>query len=249
MALRRCHNCGKLVDALGNACSNCGHHRKTPPYLLYAGLVVALGGIFALVQANTRPPASLQTHAAPSPSSSTSSAALALTPAETPTPSPSPTATPIGQQWHYSADEDPMGRGTTYVAWVSSSNTVEFSFPYQGAQRATLMLRSHPRYGKDIIFSIEKGQILCRSYKPCNVLVRFDDEQANSYSAVGPDDNSSTHIFLQGYSRFMAKLVKAKRIRISVTVYQQGDPVFDFDISGLSLERYKGDANYRKERK
>jgi hypothetical protein len=147
--------------------------------------------------------------------------------------------TTLGAQWAYSHEEDKMSGGTTYHAHVLSSNTVEFGFPYNGVQNAILNLRSDPKYGKDVIFRIEKGQILCNSYQDCTVLVRFDDEKPTNYSAVGAADNSTETIFIRNYSRFVEKLLKAKLVRISVNIYQQGAPVFEFDVSGFDQEKYK----------
>jgi hypothetical protein len=126
-----------------------------------------------------------------------------------------------------------MSKDAVYQAQVSSSNTVDFDFPYAGAQHATLTLRIHPRHGKDVIFSIERGQILCHSYENCTVLVRFDDEQAVNFTAVGAADNSTEAIFIRNYGRLVEKMLKAKRVRIAASIYQQGTPMFEFDVSGF----------------
>jgi len=141
--------------------------------------------------------------------------------------------------WAYYQNDDPMSKGKSYSASILSSNTVEFDFPYGGSQNGRLTLRTDPRYGKDVIFSIEKGQILCSSYDGCIVLVRFDDENATSYSAGEPVDNSTETVFIHNYSQFVEKMMKAKRVRISVNIYQEGSPVFDFDVSGFNMRKYK----------
>lgn len=125
---------------------------------------------------------------------------------------------------------------------VRSTNTVEFGFPYSGEQHATLMLRTHPRHGKDVIFSIEKGQVLCHSYEDCTILVRFDDQKAQSYSAVGAADNSTESVFIRNYSRFVSSMQKAKTVRIAVEIYQQGAPVFEFDVSDFNAAKYKAES-------
>ena len=132
-----------------------------------------------------------------------------------------------------------MGKGVISQAYVSSSNTVNFDFPYAGEQHATLRLRINPRHGKDVMFSIEKGQILCHSYEDCTVLVRFDDEKAINYSALGAADNSTETIFIRNYGRFVENMLKAKQVRISTNIYQQGAPVFEFDVSGFDQNKYK----------
>lgn len=141
--------------------------------------------------------------------------------------------------WSYSQNDDPMSKGKTYYASIESSNTVRFDFPYSGTQHGTLTLRTDPKYGKDVIFSIERGQILCPSYDGCTIQVRFDDENATSYSASAAADNSTETVFIRNYSQFVEKMMKAKRVRISMNIYQEGAPVFDFDISGFNVGKYK----------
>lgn len=141
--------------------------------------------------------------------------------------------------WSYFQSDDPMSKGKTYQAVLLSSNTVSFDFPYSGPQNGKLMLRTDPKYGKDVIFSIEKGQILCPSYDECSVLVRFDEGKATTYSASGAADNSTETIFIRNYSRFSEQMMKAKRVRLSVNIYQEGAPVFDFDVSGFNSDKYK----------
>ena len=132
-----------------------------------------------------------------------------------------------------------MTGGTRRTASVDSTNTVNFGFPYNGEQHARLILRTDPQEGKDVMFRIEKGQILCPSYESCWVQVRFDDEKPGNFSATGPADHSSEVVFLNDYSRFLTKMRKAKRVRIAVNIYQQGSPVFEFDVSGFDAGRYQ----------
>lgn len=142
-------------------------------------------------------------------------------------------------QWEYSQNEDKMSGSTTYHVYIPSTNTVEFDFPYSGEQHAILSLRDSPRHGKDVIFRIEKGQILCNSYEDCSVLVRFDDEKATNYSAIGAADNSTETIFIRNYGKFVEKMRKAKLVRISTNIYQQGAPVFEFNVSDFDQNKYK----------
>jgi len=167
----------------------------------------------------------------------TNSVAMSSPPATDTTSTPTPMIP--DSQWSYSQLADEMSKGTTYTALVSSSNTVNFDFPYSGEQHATLRLRIDPRYGKDVIFSIEKGQILCPSYEGCSVLVRFDDGKASNYTALGTADNSTETIFINNYSKFVENMLKAKKVRISTTIFQQGAPVFEFDVSGFDQNQFK----------
>lgn len=142
-------------------------------------------------------------------------------------------AAALGLRWKYDEHDEKMGRGTVKLATVRSLNEVEFGFPYRGSQRATLQLRIHPRYGKDVTIEVEKGQFLC-GFRNCQVSVRFDNGKAQNFSAVEPADHSTTMLFIRGYDRFLASARKAKKVYIETLFYQQGTRVFEFDISGLT---------------
>ena len=77
-------------------------------------------------------------------------------------------------KWTYSEHQDKMGRGTTKVAQVVSSNTVHFGFPYQGETNAALQLRNSPKYGQDVMLRVERGQFVS-SHTRDFITVRFDD--------------------------------------------------------------------------
>lgn len=126
-----------------------------------------------------------------------------------------------------------MGLGEVQIARNESLNTVDFSFPYGGPQHARLYLRSHPQYGKDLYLTISRGQILTDVSDGCRVLLRFDDEKPTWVTGSGPTDHGSTTVFLSGVAPLINRMKKAKRLRIQIPVYQEGNPVFEFDIEGL----------------
>ena len=143
-----------------------------------------------------------------------------------------------GKQWIYSESEDSMSSKTTYSASVRSTNSFEFDFPYQGQQHSILTLRRHPRWGTDVMLSIEKGQILCSSYD-CPIRVRFDDGPAQTFSGNEPSDNSSEYVFIPGFAGFSKKLEKSKRVKIEVNIHQHGVLVSEFDVDGFKPQRLK----------
>ena len=141
-------------------------------------------------------------------------------------------------KWSYSSHTDEMTGRTSRSASIQSENTVNFDFPYQGAQHATLMLRNHPSYGRDIIVGIREGQILCPSYDDCTVRVRFDDGSSERWTAAGAADHSTTHIFLRASSRFVERMKNSSVVRIQIPVYQEGSPTFEFRVGGYDHARY-----------
>lgn len=141
----------------------------------------------------------------------------------------------LGLKWNYQESKEKMGRGTIKNAYVKSINKLSFDFPYQGLQSATLQLRKHPKYGRDVIVSIDKGQFLCNSYSGCKVSVRFDNSKPIRYNATEPSDYSSTYIFIRNYKSFVSRAKKSKKIYIEAEFYQEGNRVMEFNSEGLKF--------------
>lgn len=150
-----------------------------------------------------------------------------------PVASAGPSATPAPTNWAYRMEPDPMGHGDTSYATTKSRNTVEFSFPYQGAQHGRLVVRGGQAKGRDVMLFIDRGQFLVNSYEGTSVLVRFDEEKPFRVSVSGASDHSTTVLFLRGFQGLVARMKKAKTMRIQAPVYQEGEPVFEFDVAGL----------------
>lgn len=136
--------------------------------------------------------------------------------------------------WVYLDDKDPMG-GSVRSAVVMSNNAINFGPPYSGSQKGRLDLRIHPRHGRDVMLSVQRGQFLCRM-DGCTVMIRFDDKQPIAFRAVEPADHSSDAIFIRDYPRFLRETRSAKLVRIEATFFQQGSRVFEFDVAGLNFD-------------
>lgn len=117
----------------------------------------------------------------------------------------------------------------TRTASIKSTNSLELDFPYKGKNHGSLQVRRHPRHGLNVIFIIDKGQLQCGSYNGCNVVIRFDDLPAATFSGAGPADNSSNVIFIKNSAKFIAQATKAKKILVQANIYQEGAPVLQFD--------------------
>lgn len=139
------------------------------------------------------------------------------------------------KNWQYDESPDKMGRGVIKTAKTSSVNEISFDFPYQGPQHGTLILRTHPQHGKDVMLKIERGQFLT-GIDGCKVLVRFDDGKPQSFWATEPADYSTTTIFISGYSKLIAGLKRAKKVMIEAPFFQEGNQVFEFNVEGLQWE-------------
>jgi hypothetical protein len=241
MAMTKCKECGGPLSTKADACPACGAKQpRTSGCALVAAWGIGIVVLLVLIgQYNSRP--STPTTALPA-SAPSSHEQAASTQASNALPELHPAPDAVGANWSYAQTKDQMSPGTVSSAMTESTNTVSFGFPYQGAQHATLYLRSHPRHGQDVIFGIEKGQFLCSSYDGCSVLVRFDDQKAVRYAATGSADNGTTMLFFHNYAGFVAAMSKAKQVRISAAIYQEGAPVFEFDVTGFDKQKYRPSA-------
>ena len=219
MALITCKECKEKISNKAKKCPKCGAPVKKKTSLITWAVTVLIG-LFLIGHFSKPDVDSPKTHNRPAATTADKTASL--------------------PNWQYTSTRDSMTDQTTYRAATKSLNAFNFKFPYRGEQHATLTLRTHPRYGKDIILTIERGQFLC-SISGCNVLVRFDDSKPVRYSASEPSDHSTTTLFINDYSRFAGKMLKAKRLRIQAEFYQEGSRTFEFDVSHFSVSKYRPD--------
>lgn len=139
-----------------------------------------------------------------------------------------------GLKWNMRTANDGMSGKDYPIATVQSLNTVNFDFPYQGEQRATLRVRRHPRYGLDVLFSIEKGQFHCR-VRDCPLVLRFDAGGIQHNDAGRPEDYSSDLVFLENPSQILAQLKRSRSLKIQATFYNEGNRLFEFNTEGLTF--------------
>lgn len=137
--------------------------------------------------------------------------------------------------WNYTTTKDELTGKEIKSACVTSENQVSLDFPYEDTT-ARLCVRQHPQWGRDIYVALDDdGQILCTSYEGCEVGVRFGKAAVSRYDATGPEDNSTTHIFVSDGSsgRFLDKLKKADETVVQLPLYQAGSQALIFKTAGL----------------
>ena len=136
--------------------------------------------------------------------------------------------------WQYATFDD-LASGKTYKsASLRSENSINLDFPYSGAQKGTLSIRRHPRWGFDIYLRVEKGQIISTSsWDNKTMVVRFDNEEVNNWRYNDPADNSSDYIFVSSVDRFYSKLLSSEKIYITINMFQAGQRTFVFKVKGF----------------
>jgi hypothetical protein len=134
-------------------------------------------------------------------------------------------AQPVPATWHYESWEDKMTGHTGSYAELRSENTAAFDFPYQGAQHAILSISD----GTIVTFEIEKGQFSCTP--GCYVLVKFDDEKAESYAFHASGDKWLSIVSYD--AKLWKKMFKARHMTGRLTFFQNGSVDFDFNVADL----------------
>jgi len=219
MALRPCKECGQQISTDAKVCPHCGKNQKQSVTAGGAlGIFILLLVLFGvLASMNSRAPTLNSGGSIP-----TSTGAGGI-------------QEPAQPSWDYSSHADKMGRGTAQYATLESVNEVDFDFPYNGGSKAIITLRNSPKYGKNVIFQVTKGQILCH-LDGCRVNVKVDEGHPVPVDADEAADGSSNVIFLP-YSSLLRDLRRAKTLRIEANFYQEGSRVFEFHPKGLDVNK------------
>lgn len=132
-------------------------------------------------------------------------------------------------KWVQKFEEDPMTGITSQVVSIESDNTQSFGFPYEGAQRATLQIyNSGKNTNEYLFFYIKKGQILCRD--GCSLYIKIDNKQPFLVKGDEPTDGSSNYTWFYLSAKNLRDILGAKKILIQPTIYQNGDPIFEFSV-------------------
>ncbi|OJJ22502.1 hypothetical protein BKI52_07425 [marine bacterium AO1-C] len=138
--------------------------------------------------------------------------------------------------WTNEETEDKMSGQKRFFTYTTSTNKIEFDFPYQGGSTFTLLVRNMGK-GNDVALSVSKGQFMPSIMNERVVRVKFDDEQPSNYAYAGTDDGSSTTIFLVNARQFINKLKKAKKLMIEAPFYDAGMQIIYFDVEGFKWSK------------
>lgn len=220
MALIHCKECQKEISSTAAQCPHCGYANKTES----SGRNIVIGVILVMIMLSLIPSCIRSTEKQPQAAQPTANNANNATTPPQPEAEKPPT-------WTYRKSTDDMTGKPIIAAITESLNTHTLGWPY-GITSASVLIRKHPQHGSDVIIALSDGQILCNAYDNCTISIRFDDRKPIKLTASTPADHSSKTLFLPAAS-FVREAKTAQRMKISVPLYQNGEIMFDFDISGL----------------
>ena len=133
--------------------------------------------------------------------------------------------------WVYKEETDKMTSKVNKYAILVSTSSLSLSSPYQGQNYAALRVRQRAGSSPEVMLTITKGQMMCRSFSPCAIKVRFDDAPPVTFRGVGSSDHDPTVAFIESESKFIAAAAKAKTILVQTEIFHNGAPIMEFKTS------------------
>ena len=131
----------------------------------------------------------------------------------------------------YSEKIDEMTDAKIKFASIRSENTIELNFPY-GECGLTYCIRKNANGENDVYLIISSGQFTGNTYDGSNyITVRFDDLPPTKYTYSEAADGSFNVIFIDNTKDFISKAKKATKIKIEVTLFEEGNRLFRFSTS------------------
>ncbi|NEU69882.1 hypothetical protein [Spirosoma agri] len=134
------------------------------------------------------------------------------------------------QKWIYQRTNDNVGQ-PVYKALITSSNRLEFPFPYGGGSSATLTIRKRSS-GTNVYLEVSKGQFN-RSFQGGNARIRFDNKPAGSYAFSAAENGRGNIIFFDAEQKLISQLKAARQTIIDVGFDGQGSREITFRTADL----------------
>lgn len=134
--------------------------------------------------------------------------------------------------WVRQVNTDKMTGKAGWSASIWSSDKVSLPSPYQGAQQIMLNLGRAPEGEVFAFVAVVRGQMSCRD---CDVRVRFDDDQPETFTGLAPLQATGI-MYLRGAERFIRKARAAKVVLVEVPFFRAGAMVVTFKTEGMPAE-------------
>lgn len=138
----------------------------------------------------------------------------------------------VTAKWAVSEYIDPMTDQQTTTASMKSVDGANFAFPYEvrGGSKLTMTFRKKAGGELDAILNIEKGNMLCSSYK-CQFNLRIAEDPVQRWTGLPSATHDSDIMFVRD-AEALEKIIKTGLpIRIGIEFFQAGEHVFTFNTS------------------
>lgn len=151
--------------------------------------------------------------------------------------SPTVTEDTIPKNWFYKSTTNKMTDVITNTATTTSTNLVDFDYPYNGGVRFSFCLRKNTKTKEiDIMLIGDNCQFMPNLNDEKTVKIRFDNKDLYEVGYSESSSGSSNVIFLNNVYKIIAKLKASKKIMIEAEFYNDGKKIIEFDVFNLKWD-------------
>jgi hypothetical protein len=139
-------------------------------------------------------------------------------------------------KWTYSENTDKMEGTKQYFASITSTNKIDFEFPYEGGSTFDIIVRNKG-VENEVLLIVSKGQFMTSISGDETLKVKFDDNKPENYIYNSASDASMDVVFIDNSKKFIDNLKKSKKLMIEANFYNAGKKVIEFNIEGFKWEK------------
>lgn len=142
----------------------------------------------------------------------------------------------VAGPWIYNETKDEMRGTSSYYAELKSTNTKEFSSPYDGGSSLTILIASQDDKNiAGVLLVLNNGRIACQSSVKCAISMKFDDgEVINGYAS--PYGSAGNALKIEDTPSFAGLLKEAKGVFVEIPVHGEGRVQFKFSPEPFKYE-------------
>jgi len=135
--------------------------------------------------------------------------------------------------WNYSESKDEMSGEAQFFNTTTSTNEIEFKFPYSGGSTFDLTVRNMGN-GNEVLLSVSKGQFLTSIMGSQACRFKFDDEPPLTIVYNSAQGAKMDVIFFDDAKKIISKLKTAKKLKLEAPFYDAGNQIIEFNVDGFT---------------
>ena len=136
------------------------------------------------------------------------------------------------KEWVYQNSVDEMDGSITKIAFIVSSNEVQFDHSYNGGSRLQIIVCRKKGEDSYVGISTSSGQFFdSELYGNNYIRVKFDNGAPIKFSTLSSLDSSFDLLCLKNSKKFIKLAKNAKTIKIEAPFFLEGSQVFTFNTN------------------
>ena len=135
-------------------------------------------------------------------------------------------------EWRYRETVDEMRGAKTRFAELTSENSVDLLFPYEGGSTTIICIRKNPDRTREALILTVNGQY-DRDLSGYNFAMKIDSGRVSNWSANSAADGRANVMFVNNSVAFIAAVANAERVILELPFYNNGRHQFFFNAQGM----------------